>query len=361
MGWLRRTASGWAAVALLLLSPLGPASRVRAEPTPADRVTARALMEQGDARSDQSDQVGALKAYLAAHALMGVPTTGLAVARALAATGQLVEAHDMATQVARMGATPGEPRPFTVARAEAARLADDLSPRLGALIVSVPGSCAGVRVERVEIDGVPLPSAMLDLPWRVNPGRHTVRARAARCENDQQTVDVSPGQTLSVVLVLTPTPIARPRPPERPQTGSRVAPRPPPSGLAGGAPTQDGEHALAHARDAGVPVVSWPRRSLALWVAGGGAVALATASVLGLVARAKYDGVDTHCDAGGCDDVGFAARSTALREGDGATIAATVGAACLAVAMALWLTAPTGAPPIRAGVARSPALIQVTF
>jgi len=83
---------------LLLLAGLLRAHAAFAEVTPADRETARTLMEQGDVRvrrkrirsRAQSLSRGSHDHERAHH--------GIAVARALAAVGQVVEARDAAMQ-----------------------------------------------------------------------------------------------------------------------------------------------------------------------------------------------------------------------------------------------------------------------
>lgn len=48
-------------------------------------------MDQGDALFEARDFAGALRAYRAAHAIMGVPRTAIEVAKAEVALGRFVE------------------------------------------------------------------------------------------------------------------------------------------------------------------------------------------------------------------------------------------------------------------------------
>src|SRR5262245_28279562 len=84
---------------LALASWSGASSTAWAQPSPSQRETARDLMKQGDDRFAAGDYAHALEAYRAAHALVAVPTTGLAVAQAQEKLGHLVEAHDAAIEV----------------------------------------------------------------------------------------------------------------------------------------------------------------------------------------------------------------------------------------------------------------------
>src|SRR5262249_1001249 len=82
----------WIVAGAVALTRLAHVSPAYAEPSAADRETARSLMNEGDAKFDAKNYAQALKAYQGAHAIMGLPSTGYAVARTQAALGQLVEA-----------------------------------------------------------------------------------------------------------------------------------------------------------------------------------------------------------------------------------------------------------------------------
>src|SRR5262249_50029770 len=109
------------------------ASAARADPTAADRETARALLDEGDKKIEEKDLEGALKAYRAADAIMGVPTTGIEVSKTLAAMGQLLSARDKALEVSRYPKKQGEPSAFTQARTESEQLAESLGERIPSL------------------------------------------------------------------------------------------------------------------------------------------------------------------------------------------------------------------------------------
>ena len=79
------------------------------------------------------DLTGALEAYRGADAIMGVPTTGIEVARTQIRLGRLVEARDTALKVSRYPVKRREPRPFTDARTEALQLASELAARIPSL------------------------------------------------------------------------------------------------------------------------------------------------------------------------------------------------------------------------------------
>src|ERR1700679_951302 len=108
-------------------------ARASAEPSAAERDTARGLMAEGRSDRENGDLQDALRAFLGADAIMHVPTTGLEVARTQAALGLLVEAWNTALRVSRTSARPGEPAPFHVARQAAVVLKGEMEARVPSL------------------------------------------------------------------------------------------------------------------------------------------------------------------------------------------------------------------------------------
>jgi hypothetical protein len=159
---------------LLAVLAIAAARGARAsEPTAAEKETARALMDEGNARDKRGDHKGALETFRSADALMHVPTTRVAVAKQLAALGMLVEARDIVLQVLRTPAAPDAPAAFLAAREQASTLRDELTPRIGSLRLSLTGS-GNLATPRIVIDGAPVSSAVLGVPFRVNPGHHVI-------------------------------------------------------------------------------------------------------------------------------------------------------------------------------------------
>ena len=73
-----------------------------AEPTAADRETARSLMQEARDLRDKGHVQDALKRFKAADDIMHVPTTGLEVARTQASMGMLVEARDTVANIRKL-------------------------------------------------------------------------------------------------------------------------------------------------------------------------------------------------------------------------------------------------------------------
>jgi hypothetical protein len=216
------------ALAPLLLAAEGPAF-AQAPPSAADKETARTLMNQGDDRFEAKDYPGALKAYQGADAIMHLPMTGVALARAQAAFGLLLEARDTALTVAHQPPQAGENPKYAESRAEARALADALSARVPSLDLKLSASPVGLVVS---VDDVPLPAAALTLPRKVNPGKHVVTVRAPGFADARAEVTVAEGATLAVPLQL----VAGAGTVAPPTTGPTAMPAPVPVPLGPDAP-----------------------------------------------------------------------------------------------------------------------------
>jgi hypothetical protein len=195
MAWIPGAAS--LCLALVVVLP------DHADPTAADRETARALMDQGDARVAQKDYAAALQLYRAADAIMHVPTTGLEVARTAVALGKLVEGRDAALAVARIAPVPGEPAVFAQSRNEATALAQALAARIPSILVRVSGLAPGSAL-RLTVDGEVVPEAAASLPRRVDPGHHVILASATGQREVSREVTVAERAQAVVELSLPP-------------------------------------------------------------------------------------------------------------------------------------------------------------
>ena len=204
---MRRATVAWFVVAAMSVAPVA-----HADPTAADKETARRLMSEGRARRDANDLAGALQSFQAADALMQVPTTGLEVARTELAMGKLIEAHDKLLAVARTTPVPGEPRPFAEARAAADTLGNDVEARIPTLKITLIGLATG-QTPRVAVDGAEIPPAALVAPRAIDPGHHVVTANADGPPKTQE-LDIAERETKEVTLDLSVAPPPSPPPSE---------------------------------------------------------------------------------------------------------------------------------------------------
>jgi hypothetical protein len=214
-----------AAAGSLVLPAMLAASTALADPTSADRETARSLMQQGREAVAKGDLKEALKRFKGADDIMHVPTTALEVARTLVSLGQLVEARDFIAAIRQTQTRANEPQPFKDARAKADDLDASLNGRIPSLIITVKGAPDG-QTPTVSVDGTDLPAGVVGLPRAVDPGHHVVLAKlatkAAQGEGKQE-VDVKEGEQKPVEVAMTvtltpepPAPAAAPAEPEAP-------------------------------------------------------------------------------------------------------------------------------------------------
>lgn len=191
-------------VAALVLAGLlmTPAARA-AEPTAADRETARHLMKIGDEKLAAKDYRAALRAYESAHAIMDVSSTGLAVARARIGLGELIEARDLLLELVRAPRAADEPEPLVQARNDAATLAKQLDARIPSVVIGVKGPPPDAAVE-VSVDGHIVPVVSMSATRRVNPGTHILTATSDGYAPTSSKVTVKEGQTEKVALKLVP-------------------------------------------------------------------------------------------------------------------------------------------------------------
>jgi hypothetical protein len=172
-----------------------------AEPTAAEKETARGLMTQGRAQRASGDVKGALKSFQAADTIMRVPTTGYELAKTQEAAGLLVEARDTALRVTRMPVQPGEAAPFAEARSTSQQLSDELAERIPTLKITVTGAADG-EDPLVSVDGGKAASlSVLGLGVRVDPGHHVVTAKTPHGAAKQE-ADVAEKESKDVTLAL---------------------------------------------------------------------------------------------------------------------------------------------------------------
>ena len=133
------------------------ASRAGAEPSLADRETARGLMDDGDKKLADGNVKGALDSYTKADALMSVPTTGLEVARTQVKLGLLLQARETLGKVLRLPVTPNEPAPFAAARKAAETLNSEIVGRVPSIqVVMTNGEPS--QAPQVFVDGEEIPA-----------------------------------------------------------------------------------------------------------------------------------------------------------------------------------------------------------
>lgn len=260
--------------------------------TAEERETARQQFEDGKKKRDAGDKEGALASFKAADALMNVPTTKLALARAYLALGRLVEARDAAFRVSTIPVEKKEPAPFTDARTASAKMADDLAKRIPQMTISVVGVPSDDEAV-VTIDGAAVPAAALSAPRKVNPGKHQIVAKLAEREEGSVTKEVTIAEKEDKKIELDLTELAK-KPKKKPAvvastpvetTPTTTEPPPPP-------PEQ--------------------KTSPLVWIGGGLAIVGAgVGTAFGLMSMSDKETADESCREGKCPPQGHDALDSA--------------------------------------------------
>ncbi len=284
----------------------------------AEKETARALFEEGKKYRDKGDWAHALESFKGADAIMKVPTTKLAVARAYAALGKLTEAREAALQVALIPVAPKEPQPFTDARTSAKQLAEELAGKIPQITIKLVGAPA-TNETQVTVDGEKVPAEALAAPWKVNPGKHALVA-SLRGGDVKAEATLAEKETKSVTLDV-----------------SELAKRPDPNAQAAAEPTEK-------------PLTEPPRdekpgkRSVLIWIGlGVTVVGVGVGATAGILSMGKKSDLDSQCRDGKCPpnahDTLDSANTLATISTIG-FIGAGVGLALAGVGFALGRSAP---------------------
>ena len=240
---------------------------------------------------------------------------GLWSARALVASGKLVEGSERYLEISRL-VLQGDAKVQQAAQADAVKEHEQLVPRIPSIIIQLEGPAS--QSARVLLDGVEVPKALIGVKRPVNPGKHRVQAGTATRE-----VTLREGQSLEVSL----NPSTASNPTVAPPTGTEPTPPEPASSAA--------------TTTADTTAKPGSKQRVAAWVSlgVGGAGLLASGITAGLAAS-KKDSLSADCPDNACfpnahDD---ADSYNSLRTIS--TVGFIVGAVGAAAGVTLLLTAP---------------------
>jgi hypothetical protein len=255
-------------------------------------------MQRGHEDFKAGRYAAALEKYQSAHAIMHVPTTGVAVAAAEEALARFVDAREHALDVTRMPKSRGESPAFTEARTSAKAIVERVTAKIASLSIRVDG-LPDSDVASVEVDGSPVPGEALGARRPIDPGRHTIRASARGYRTVNQDVTLAEGERRDVTLTL-----------------GRDAPK--------AARTEPVPMAPQRPRSAGAPVV-------AIVGFGAGAAGIAVGSVTGILSLVAADRAHDQCDGDACPPAASDDIDSAKSFGVVSTIAFGVAAVGIAV------------------------------
>lgn len=239
--------------------------------------------------------------------------------------GKLATAWLGFLSVAAAAKTQGQTERAKVARERA----DLLEPRLPTLVIDVPSTAPpGLEVKR---DGAVVAATDFGRAAPVDPGSHRIVVAAPGKKPWEGTVSASEGRLVRIA-VPSALPNAAPVANELPAI---VAP----------APLAEPSLARPAALPFPAPILEEPgsRQRKIAWIVGGlGVVGVGVGVGFGLDSLRKRERSKEHCVADLCDVEGVALRDRAIRSGNVATVATTIGAAAVLGGVVLLLTAPRG-------------------
>jgi hypothetical protein len=205
-----------ARISSFILAALLLGSSAYAQSSEADKHNASALTLEGQRLLKVGDARAALAKFQAAHEVLRAPTTGLDVAMAYEALGELVEARAMVHEVSQLPAQPNEPFAYKQARATAASAIEALDSRIPSLVLRIEG--APKEAVTATIDNEKVPPEALTAPYPRNPGTREIVATAPGYQTARTTVELVEGESkpVEVVLVLARevAPVKAPPPPQ---------------------------------------------------------------------------------------------------------------------------------------------------
>jgi serine/threonine-protein kinase len=291
-----------------------------------DPAAAQALFDQGRALMKAKNYAEACPKLAESQRLDPGIGTQFHLADCYEKQGKLASAWASFHEVASLAAASNQPDREKAAKARAARL----EPRLPRLTIVVPaGSHApGLQVMR---DGVAVGEIQWGSALPVDPGKREVTVSAPGRKTFTDTVTVSEGMAATLkVPALEPSTEGAAAPPAAPAAaaGPAVSSTPPPPPLS---PPAD-QRPEAEASSGPGPLV------IGLGVVG--VVGLGAGTVLGLMAKSKFDDSKEHCssaDENLCSAEGVELRKDAFSLGNMSTVGFVVGGVALATAGVLWI------------------------
>jgi hypothetical protein len=290
----------WSGLTALLLCA-GPAL---ADPSAADRATARSLAGEGYQALQNKDYSSAADRFSRADALVHAPTLMIDWARSLVGLGKFVEAQERYEQIIREGVDSKSPKSWVKALNDAGVELAALKPRLAWVTISVSGS----NEARVTIDGAPVPPAAIGVRRAINPGQRALRVVAKGYLAQRKTLDLAEGSENQADFTLEPDPD---------QKAASSAMLDAPAAPAAAAP---------------------PRSPIPMYVAFGvGGAGLIVGGVTGALALSKHSSLAKACNsAGQCPSSEKSELSSYHALGTISGVGFAVGLAGVGTGLALW-------------------------
>lgn len=241
----------------------------------AARAAARSAGYEGIHAYQSGDMAVAVDKLGRAFDVVKMPTLGLWYARALAKTGNWVEASERYGEVIRLEVTEGKIKEQKQAQADAASELEALKPRIPTLTLTVPGASDECQVT---LDGGAMSQKLLALAAPINPGTHRLELKQDG-ETVEETFTIAEGEKKALTLKI----------PKKPRSRSSSA-------LPGVSSRPDARTPVAASGDGPATPSSKrqgsPQKAVGWIVLGLGGAATAVGAVTGILVLAKRSQLD---------------------------------------------------------------------
>jgi hypothetical protein len=317
-------------------------SQTAAAQATSDSVTAQALFDDARELMSRGQYAQACPKLEESQRLDPGSGTLLNLGACYEQQGRIASAWSMFLDAAAAAHSTGNAGRANAARERAARLA----PRLARILIRVTTDTpAGLEVRR---DDRIVGSVQWGTAIPADPGVHMLSAVAPGKTPWRSTITLQEGVTTTVVI---PDLAAV----NAPVTGGSATTR-------GAAPTALKSENAAGAASAERFSTSGlgAQRIAAIATGGVGLAGVVTGTIFFLQSKSKHDQSQLHCTGAECnDETGMDLSHEALRAGNVATVAYTIGTVGLAAGAILWFTAPRVAPQV--GVERGMVRVRVVW
>lgn len=291
---------------VLAVGLTGAASRARAEPSEGSAAAAESLFQEARKLMDAKKYSEACPKLVSSHKLAPAVGTLLNLADCYERAGQLASAwarfHEAIALAQRLG------------RPDREKTAKEHADKLELRLIKLTIAAQEPNVE-VKLDGNALDAGALGTAIPVDPGKHTIEAKAKGKKPFNTTIDVA--EKFRFPSVEIPTLEVDPDA----DKGTVVTPPPPET-------TKDGS----------------TQRYIGIGLMGGGVIGVVIGTIFGLKTSSKWSEAKTHCTGVDCDRTGVTLAAEAKNAGTTSTIAFIAGGVFLAGGAAVFFTAPTGPP-----------------
>jgi hypothetical protein len=167
--------------------------------TDEDKAAARQLAADGKKAIDEKRWADAIDRFTRAESLVHSPTHVLFLARAHVETGKLVKAREYYLKIKKETLPTTAPKAFHDAKADGEKELLALEPRIPNLKITVSGAEGKTVV--VTMDGAVVNAALIDVSRPLDPGEHTVSAKAEGLSTEQKfTLAEGANETLALTL-----------------------------------------------------------------------------------------------------------------------------------------------------------------